>query len=373
MENYSEIDREECIAKFTLKNASIIILENLTEGKFAIAGSDGKVKICSKSANSSNITMLSEITAHANEQIVCMLGLSDGHLVTSSLNNSVKFWDNVVGELSNVTEFLSEFGNVNNLIRLPNGGIVGSTDKGYIMIWAVKNANEFVLAFALQVAWEEVSQILVLSETRLLVACKGKLYILKKLFKNSYEIICECVAHENSDIKALLIICDDFFASASDDGTISIWRETEVEDNYILNETLYSHKEPVKSLIKLDSQKFASASMNKIYIWKLNSDAIAICIFTLEAVNTADKIPLLKVPSGLIFANNSEIMFLQESEHDRFDIKAILNRHEDNAIFSLLVLPDEGVVSAAKDNFVMLWSKPGTGKIKSKKDCCVCQ
>ena len=241
MENYSDIDREESIAKFTLKNGSHIVLENLTEGKFAIAESDGTVKICSKSTNLNKITILSEITAHANEQIACMLGLSDGRLVTSSLNNSVKIWDNIVGEQASVTVFMSEFGNVNNLIRLANGGIVGATDKGQIIIWAQSSANEFVLAFVLQVAWEGVSQILVLSESRLLVASKGNLYILKQLPKNAYEIICEWVAHENADIKVLLIICDGYFASASDDGTISIWRETEKEDNYILNETLLSH------------------------------------------------------------------------------------------------------------------------------------
>ena len=139
-----------------------------------------------------------------------------------------------------------------------------------------------------------------------------------------------------------------FFASGSEDGTISLW-DTEMGENL---SHLTGHTQSISALaFSADSKRLASGGENEIRLWEVNTGNP---ISTFDAVENMTALAFS--PDGKTLASGSEAGLIQiwKSDPD-YQIQATLTGHQ-ASVGVLMFSPDgKTLASGSYDGTILLW------------------
>ena len=248
--------------------------------------------------------------------VLSLIQLNNGKLVSSSSDQTIKFWDfnfdkseiSTKNQLNLNNFFLrksikAHSDSVNNLLQLKNGNLVSCSKDKTIKIWDISNLNEIKELYTLKGHNNSVNKVIELQDKSQIISCSfdGKIIfwdlnmkkdkiIIKGHIKYIYDIILlnknefasssfeeikvwniekkekeyELKGH-NGWIYCLTLLKENYMASGSYDRTIIIWN---LKDK-IQEQKLIGHTQAIQSIISYNKNEIISASWDKsIKIWK---------------------------------------------------------------------------------------------------------
>lgn len=248
--------------------------------------------------------------------VLSLIQLNNGKLVSSSSDQTIKFWDFNFNKSEITTKNHLNLNNfflrksikahsdsVNNLLQLKNGNLISCSKDKTIKIWDISNLNDIKELYTLKGHHNSVNKIIELQDKSQIISCSfdGKIIfwdlnmkndkiIIKGHTKYIYDIILinknefasssfeeikiwniekkekeyELKGH-NGWIYCLTLLKENYLVSGSYDRTIIIWN---LKDK-IQEQKLIGHTQAIQSLISYNKNEIISASWDKsIKIWK---------------------------------------------------------------------------------------------------------
>lgn len=258
-----------------------------------------KLKSQKKKTNIVKLMIKNEITIKDDVgELLCLIKLKNGLLVSSSTDTHIKFWD--IKSKKQILTYSGHTKTINCLLELQDNRLASGSDDEIIIIWnLLKNKQEFQLI-------GHSAEVLSLGELPNKNVVSGswdntiKIWNLEKQKEES-----TLVGHRGA-VCSLCPLISGLLASGSTDQTIKIWNcETYKEQS-----TLYGHTMTVFTLVQLNNGNLCSGSADKtIKVWDIKKEE---CLFTLTGSS--------------------------------------------NWIYSLAVISDELIVSGSKDQIFRIWN-----------------
>ena len=223
-----------------------------------------------KSQKKSNVKLIvkNEITIKDDVgELLCLIKLKNGLLVSSSTDTNIKFWD--IKSKKQLFTYTGHTKTINCLLELQDNHLASGSDDEMIIIWnLLKNKQEFQLI-------GHSAEILSLGELSNKNVVSGawdntiKIWNLEKQKEEA-----TLVGHRGA-VCSLCPLFNGLLASGSTDQTIKIWDC----DTFKEQTTLYGHTMTVFSLIQLNDGRICSGSADKtIKVWDIRKEE---CLFTL--------------------------------------------------------------------------------------------
>ena len=258
-----------------------------------------KLKSQKKKTNIVKLMIKNEITIKDDVgELLCLIKLKNGLLVSSSTDTNIKFWD--IKSKKQILTYTGHKKTINCLLELQDNRLASGSDDEIIIIWnLLKNKQEFQLI-------GHSAEILSLGELPNKNVVSGswdntiKIWNLEKQKEEA-----TLVGHRGA-VCALCPLFSGLLSSGSTDQTIKIWNC----ESYKEQTTLYGHTMTVFSLVQLSNGNLCSGSADKtIKVWDIAKEE---CLFTLTGSS--------------------------------------------NWIYSLAVINDELIVSGSKDQIFRIWN-----------------
>ena len=306
---------------FSVHETQIYAIQELSDGRLAIGGSDNKVNIW----NLETLRVEKELNEHS-KPIFCIIQLENNHIVTGSGDKTIKIWDlnydpskyaylNNIGVNERNNNLLSKSfiqnSNLNSEISNKNNekeeekskkiDINNIEDEIPENIEDDKPDQENNNTNLKENVNDEISQSMPNPNTQ-----KNKLKeIAKNQYDNSFHSIITLEGH-TGEIYSIIDIGNNGICSCSQDNTIKIWSL----DKYNCIQTLTGHTHSVGSIIKISPQFILSGSSDfKLRLWDLNQEN----------------------PEGIVLSGHT------------------------NGIFCLLLLNNGNVASGSCDKTIRIW------------------
>jgi len=308
---------------FSVHETQIYAIQQLSDGRLAIGGSDNKVNIY----NLDTLKIEKELNEHL-KPIFTIIQLENNHIVTGSGDNTIKIWDldyepskyaHLIDNKSNDYNLLSKSFNENsNQNSIKNSQISNQNNEKEEKS---KKININNLEDEIQenidedkIDEEDKNTNLKQSNNEDIISQSmpnpntqhNKLKeIVKNQKENSFHSIITLEGH-TGEIYSIIDIGNNGICSCSQDNTIKIWSL----DKYTCIQTLKGHTNSVGSIIQISSQFILSGSSDfKLRLWDLNQEN----------------------PEGIVLSGHT------------------------NGIFCLLLLKNGNVASGSCDKTIRIW------------------
>jgi WD40 repeat protein len=288
-------------------SVTAIVYDSLT--KYVASGStDNKINLFSVSFKLSD----KNDAAHRDRiQAICVL--KNGLIATGSTDATIKIWkQNGTKTLELVTTFTEHLNIIYSLKILSNGSLISGSGDRTIKVWNQINETSF-----------------------------------------------ECVSNlTHADQVLSLAVLNNLILSGIANGSIYVWNETSFQLIQILN----NHTKAVRSIIALDMQRFASASQDgTIKIWRKHSELSFTVIKNLNNNNLIQLYSLAVLKNGqLVSAGVGSWISIWQK--DTFELVKVLREHT-NTVYGLAVLENGNFISVSEDKKIIIWDSYSLNKI----------
>jgi WD40 repeat protein len=290
----------------TTSQGQVLSLVALPDGELVSGGSDGSVKRWGKDGKH-----LSTITT-GQGKVLSLVVLPDGELVSGGSDGSVKRWSKDGKRFSTIT---TGQGLVFSLVALPDGELVSGGEDGTVKRWAKD----------------------------------GKLL--------------STITTGQGQVFSLLLLPNGELLSGGDDGKVKRW----AKDGSLLR-TIKTTQGQVFSLAALpDGELLSGGDDGKVERWSRDGKSLSL-------INTGQRwlLSLVALPNGE-FLSAGDDDTVKHWAKDGKCLRTITTGQ--GGVFSLVALPEGGLLSAGADGSVKLWSKDskpitlpittGQGKVSS--------
>jgi len=231
----------------------------LSNGFIATSSEDTFILIWNITKNENSFLLIANLTGHIHRINVLIL-LNNKSLASGSDDGTIKIWNQNENFSFECINTLNQNNKIYSLAIDQKGFLISGDYSGKIYIWNQKTFENFkILDGDPDLYPGTVHSIIVFSETYATAANR-----IIKIWKDfNYSTF---LAGHTSIVNSLAVLPNNRFASASDDKSIRVWNQNNLECILILSE----HNAFIKQLAVLNFG-FVSISANKAIVWDISS------------------------------------------------------------------------------------------------------
>jgi WD40 repeat protein len=329
-------------------------LITLSDGSLVSSSSDGSIRIWDPSSGSL-LNILQTFPGNANSLCV----LDDGHIVLGSTDGSIRVWNPKSEELPRVFE--GHQGSVNALVSLPNGCFAsGSSDKS-IRIWNPTRKSSTVLEFESEFASfhslaqdrRKITCLSAISDEILVSGSRCGHVLLWNLEDGDYSILYHGFQTNHLEVSCIESLSDGRIVFCTIDNTIRVvdfsqGRPTEQISQISINDIghIWDIKELPNKLLAIGT------SDRKIILWSPMSGTYS----DILTGHTKGVLSLVSLPDGKIASGSGDGTIRIWDYDDKF-YSALDPGHKDR-VNSFAVLSDGRIASSsAYDHSIHIWDQ----------------
>ncbi len=296
---------------------AVSTLSNHTESVTALAYDPISKYIASGSKNneinlltiSFKLTVKNELAHKKIIKVICLL--KDGLIATASYDSSIKIWKKNESKKLELIATFDHKQSVYSLAVLNNGSLISGSGDSTLKVWNKINETNF-----------------------------------------------ECIASLNHTKPVIsLAVTSSFIISGLENGSIVVWNEKTFERIQKLN----NHTKKVNSIVAINNQSFASASDDgTIKIWKIQASIVLYA--SLEEQRSAVYCLNVLKDGRIISAGYGPSIFIWEK--DTFVFEKAIRAHE-NSVLGLSVLENGNFISFSADKSIIIWNSNSFTKLES--------
>jgi WD40 repeat protein len=334
--------------------SSVLSLSTLSDGSLVSSSSDGSIRIWDPSSGSL-LNILRTYPGNANS--LCIL--DDGHIVLGSTDGSIRVWNPSSEEPPRVLD--GHQGSVNALISLPNGCFAsGSSDKS-IRIWnpAMKSStvldfdNEFASFRSLAEDRRKITCLAPISDQIIVSGSRCGHVLLWNLENGEYSILYHSFQTDDLEVSCLASLSDGRIVFCTIDTTIRVVDFTSgraAEQSCKIRDVGYPWviKELPNKLLAIGT------SDGKIVLWKPMSGTYS----DILSGHIKGVLSLVSLPDGRIASgSNDGTIRIWEWNYDDAAYSALDHGHKDR-VNSFALLSDGRIASSsAYDHSIRIWDQ----------------
>lgn len=296
-----------------------------------------------------------ERTIQEGNHVFALTAHPDGHLVSGSIDGSIRLWDQSSGSCLCIFEGHESF--VNALAVLPDKRIVSGADDEFIRLWDPATGScHAVLGGHQEAVWS-----LSVLPLGLLASGSGDTTI--RIWNPSSGTCLIVLKGHEHNVNALAALPAGGLASGSSDATIRIW---DVTSGSCLS-TLEGHERAVNALVMLPDGRLASGSDDhKIRVWDLTTGS---CVNVLEGHQ--DWVKALAVLPSKRLASCSNDATIRIWGLDTGSCLSVFTEHQ-RPVNALAALPEGRLASGSNDRTIRIWKPFNDNGYNAMENCSGC-
>ena len=186
-----------------------------------------------------------------DDEVSCIEKLSNGNLISGSLDSTVRIWDANTGQLFRVFEGHTH--EVSQILELRNGNIASASHDNTINVW---DRQTSLIIYTLEGFEDRIKLIAELDADNIVILNENDSSFTVWNFKQDQHNNCKYFDDHKATINQLIVIQNKFIFTASDDKTVRRWRLKGTNAEI----TFSGHDGPVYDIAYLDEALLASAS-----------------------------------------------------------------------------------------------------------------
>jgi len=310
-----------------------------------------------------NFNYLYDLKGH-EKQITCLISLDDYLFASASEDRMIYLWSEDIPNPNPLSKLHNS--KINSIVYNSNMIISGSMD-GQIIIW--QNRTDLTFKQELKGHSRQIEHLIYLDKDIIASASDDNTIL---IWDNS-NIQFNLTNHTDS-INALTKLTNGNLASCSKDKTIRIWDK---KNNFSLISTLYGHLRSVICIESIDEERLVSGSCDrKIIVWNITSnyiikeinDAHSDCINTLVKYNNSYLLSGSDDKKVKIW-NLTNYEWTYETLHEINAILIATLKGHTGFVLSLAIIPsNEYIVSGSYDRTIKVWNSKSFQLIATLKE-----
>jgi WD40 repeat protein len=276
------------------------------------------------------------------------------YVATGSVDNNINLYS-VSAKLSHKNDTAHQ-----KIIRaiciLKNGLIATGSSDFTIKIWKKSDSKTLELITTLTEHESTVYALEVLTNGSLISGSGDKTL---RVWNQINETYFECAANLTHPVQVTtLAVLNNLILGGLANGLIYVWNEISLQINQVLN----NHTRIVWSIVLLDNESFASASDDgTIKIWKINSALSFLLIKDLNNMSPLYSLAVLKNGQLVSAGIDPQISIWQK---DTFVLIKVLKEHV-TTVLGLAVFKNNSFISVSADETIVIWDSDSLTKKES--------